>query len=67
MDKSVIYLEELSLSQDRDDDMYYQSWGELQYQKTYLYCGWVDSYLTHTFQFERIDGKWYLYRIIADE
>ena len=24
MDKSVIYLEELSLSQDRDDDMYYQ-------------------------------------------
>lgn len=51
----------------KDDDMYYQSWGELQYQKTYLYCGWVDSYLTHTFQFERIDGKWYLHKIIADE
>lgn len=47
----------------KDDDMYYQSWGELQYQKTYLYCGWVDSYTTHTFHFERIDGKWYLYRI----
>ncbi len=51
----------------KDDDMYYQSWGELQYQKTYLDCGWVDSYVTHTFQFERIDGKWYLRNIIADE
>ena len=51
----------------KDDDMYYQSWGELQYQKTYLDCGWVDSYVTHTFQFERIDGVWYLRNIIADE
>ena len=51
----------------KDDDMYYQSWGELQYQKTYLDCGWVDSYITHTFQFERINGKWYLYKVIADE
>lgn len=51
----------------KDGDMYYQSWGELQYQKTYLDCGWVDSYVTHTFQFERIDGVWYLRNIIADE
>ena len=51
----------------KDDDMYYQSWGELQYQKTYLDCGWVDSYVTHTFQFERFDGEWYLRKIIADE
>ena len=51
----------------KDGDMYYQSWGELQYQKTYLDCGWVDSYVTHTFQFERFDGKWYLYKVIADE
>lgn len=52
---------------EKDGDMYYQSWGELQYQKTYLDCGWVDSYVTHTFLFERFDGKWYLHRIIADE
>lgn len=51
----------------KDGDMYYQSWGELQYQKTYLDCGWVDSYVTHTFKFERINGKWYLRDIIADE
>lgn len=51
----------------KDGDMYYQSWGELQYQKTYLDCGWVDSYVTHTFQFERFDGKWYLHKVIADE
>lgn len=52
---------------EKDGDMYYQSWGELQYQKTYLDCGWVDSYVTHTFLFERFDGKWYLHRVIADE
>lgn len=52
---------------EKDGDMYYQSWGELQYQKTYLDCGWVDSYVTHTFQFERFDGKWYLHKVIADE
>ena len=51
----------------KDGDMYYQSWGELQYQKTYLDCGWVDSYVTHTFQFERFDGVWYLHKVIADE
>ncbi len=52
---------------EKDGDMYYQSWGELQYQKTYLDCGWVDSYVTHTFMFERLDGKWYLHKVIADE
>ena len=52
---------------EKDGDMYYQSWGELQYQKTYLDCGWVDSYVTHTFLFERFDGKWYLHKVIADE
>ena len=51
----------------KDGDMFYQSWGELQYQKTYLDCGWVDSFVTHTFQFERFGGKWYLANIIADE
>lgn len=51
----------------KDNDMYYQAWGELQYQKTYLDCGWVDSFITHTFLFERIDGKWYLAKVIADE
>ena len=50
-----------------DDDMYYQSWGELQYKKAYLDCGWVDSYMTHSFLFERIDGVWYLSKVIADE
>jgi hypothetical protein len=51
----------------KDGDMYYQAWGELQYNKTYLDCGWVDSYITHTFLFERIDGKWHLKKVIADE
>lgn len=51
----------------KDEDMYYQAWGELQYNKTYLDCGWVDSFITHTFLFERVNGKWHLTKVIADE
>lgn len=52
----------------KDDEMYYQSWGEGQYSKVYLECGWVDSYVTHIFEFSRAKaGKWYLTNIIVDE
>lgn len=51
----------------KDDDMFYQAWGELQYNSAYLDCGWVDSYCTHTFEFKRIGGKWYLAKVVVDE
>lgn len=51
----------------KDDDEYYQSWGELQRNKAYLDCGWVDSYVTHTFEFIRVDEKWYLGKIVPGE
>lgn len=51
----------------KDGDEYYQSWGELQFAKAYLDCGWVDSYVTHTFEFVRRDGKWYLGKVVAGE
>lgn len=51
----------------KDGDTYYQAWGELQYNKTYLDCGWVDSFITHTFLFERVNGKWHLTKVIVDE
>ena len=49
----------------KDGDQYYQAWGELQYNKAYLDCGWVDSFVTHTFEFTRgKGGKWYLTHIV---
>lgn len=53
---------------EKDDDFYYQAWGELQYNKAYLDCGWVDSYVTHTYEFTRgKGGKWYLTHIVPGE
>lgn len=51
----------------KDDDEYYQAWGEIQYTQVYLDCGWVDSYVTHTFEFKRIGGKWYLDKVVPGE
>ncbi len=51
---------------ERDGDMWYQAWGELQYQKVYLDCGWVDSFSEYTLEFNRIGEKWYLARIVED-
>lgn len=48
----------------KDGDEWYQDWGELQYNKTYLECGWVDSYVEYIFVFERKDGKWYLSDVV---
>lgn len=53
---------------DKDGEEYYQAWGELQYNKAYLDCGWVDSYVTHTFEFTRgAGGKWQLSKIVPGE
>lgn len=53
---------------DKDGEEYYQAWGELQYNKVYLCCGWVDSYDTHTFEFTRGQGGlWYLSKIVPGE
>lgn len=52
---------------DIDGELYYQEWGEMQFAKVYLYCGWVDSYLEHTFEFVRQGDKWYLGKIVVDE
>lgn len=51
----------------KDGDEYYQMWGEVQWGKVYLDCGWVDSYVTHTFEFIRKDGKWYLGKVVPGE
>ncbi|MDO5395967.1 MAG: hypothetical protein Q4F07_08395 [Bacteroidales bacterium] len=51
----------------KDDDQWYQSWGEIQFAKVYLDCGWVDSYVEYTFEFIRDGGKWYLGKIVAGE
>lgn len=51
----------------KDDDEYYQMWGELQFRKAYLDCGWVDSYATHTFEFIREGDKWYLGKVVPGE
>lgn len=53
---------------DKDGEEYYQAWGELQYNKVYLCCGWVDSYDTHTFEFTRgKGGLWTLSKIVPGE
>lgn len=51
----------------KDGDEFYQSWGELQFAKAYLDCGWVDSYVAYTFEFIRVNGKWYLGKIVPGE
>lgn len=51
----------------KGDDEWYQMWGELQYNKAYLMCGWVDSFVEYTFEFTRQNGKWYLSNIVAEE
>lgn len=51
----------------KDNQVYVQMWGELQRNTAYLDCGWADSYYTHTFEFKRIGGKWYLAKIVPGE
>lgn len=52
----------------KGDDEWYQSWGELQYNKAYLDCGWVDSYVEYTFEFIRNkQGLWTLAKVVAGE
>lgn len=51
----------------KDGDEYCQTWGELQFGKAYLECGWVDSYVTHIFEFVRDGGKWYLGKVVVEE
>lgn len=52
----------------KGDDEWYQSWGEIQYNKVYLDCGWVDSYVEHTFEFIRnAKGEWTLGKVVAGE
>ncbi len=55
------------LPYEKDGDEFYQSWGELQYNKAYLECGIVDSYCTHTFEFTRKGGLWHLTHIVPGE
>lgn len=50
-----------------EGELYYQMWGEMQYSTVHLDCGWVDSYYTHTFEFKRLGGKWYLSKIVPGE
>lgn len=51
----------------KDNQIYVQMWGELQYNTAYLDCGWADSYYTHTFEFKRQGGKWYLVKVVPGE
>ena len=51
----------------KDGDEWYQSWGELQFGKAYLQCGWVDSFVDYIFEFKRDNGKWYLANIVAED
>lgn len=48
----------------KDGEEWYQMWGELQFNKAYLTCGWVDSYTEYTFEFIRVNGKWYLGKVV---
>lgn len=51
----------------KDGDEWYQAWGELQFAKAYLMCGWVDSFVDYIFEFTRQNGQWYLSKIVAEE
>lgn len=57
---------EAKVPYDRDGEECYQCWGELQYNKAYLDCGLVDSYVEHTFEFVRRNGVWYLGKVVAE-
>lgn len=52
--------------EERDGEEYYQAWGEMQYGQAYLDCGWVDSFSEYTMEFKRLDGKWYLAKIVVE-
>ena len=54
---------------EKDGDMFYQMWGEIQGMKVYLECGWVDSFYEHTFEFQRKNGNsnWYLTNIVLGD
>lgn len=50
-----------------ESELFYQMWGEMQYSTVHLDCGWVDSYYTHTYEFKRLGGKWFLSKIVPGE
>lgn len=50
-----------------EGELFYQMWGEMQWGTVHLDCGWMDSYYTHTFEFKRNGGKWYLTKIVPGE
>lgn len=54
---------------EKDGEMFYQMWGEVQGMKVYLECGWVDSFYEHTFEFQRKNGnsEWYLTNIVLGD
>lgn len=54
---------------EKDGEMFYQMWGEIQGMKVYLECGWVDSYYEYTFEFQRKNGNsdWYLTNIVTGD
>lgn len=51
----------------KDGEMFYQAFGELQYNKAYLECGYVDSFCTHIYEFTRKNGKWVLSHIVPGD
>lgn len=52
----------------KDGEMYYQAFGELQYNKAYLECGYVDSFSTHIYEFTRNkQGLWTLSHIVPGD
>ena len=52
---------------EKDGEEWYQAWGELQFGKAYLMCGWVDSYVEYIFEFTRQNGKWFLSNIVTED
>lgn len=50
-----------------EGELFYQMWGEMQWGTVHLDCGWMDSYYTHTYEFKRNGGKWYLTKIVLGE
>ena len=50
-----------------EGELFYQMWGEMQWGTVHLDCGWMDSYYTHTFEFKRNGGKWYLTKVVPGE
>lgn len=50
------------MSNEGNDDVYYQVWDEMQAHTVHLNCCW-DGILDHDIVFERKTGKWYLTQI----